>query len=56
MIQSEIIESDQEEKFISDLNYFLEKLMPRQLIDIKFQTTLKANKIYYSALIIYQTE
>ena len=56
MIQVEIIEARKEKKFIEDLNYFLERLLTHQLIDIKYQVSMFENNVIYTALIIYKVE
>ena len=56
MIQTEIIYTNNENSFIEDLNYFLEKLQYHQLIDIKFNSFLNLDNMIFQALIIYKTE
>lgn len=56
MIQSEIILNNDENAFVDELNYFLEKLGNHQLVDVKFSVQFVDSRLLYQALVLYEME
>ncbi len=56
MIQIETITNEKEDEFVSDINYFLEKMQEYQFVDIKYQIKSDKEHLLYSAMIIYKVD